>query len=77
MPPTLCDTGAMSTAERPAAAQDMVWVEGGEFLMGSNAFYPEEPPVRRVTVGGFWMDPYPVTGSEFRRFVARPATPPG
>jgi formylglycine-generating enzyme required for sulfatase activity len=52
-----------------APAKDMVWVPGGEFLMGSEQFYPEERPVRRVSVDGFWMDEHPVTVAEFRRFV--------
>ena len=47
----------------------MVRVPGGEFLMGSEEFYPEESPVRRVAVDGFWMDEHPVTAGEFRRFV--------
>jgi formylglycine-generating enzyme required for sulfatase activity len=47
----------------------MVRVPGGSFLMGSADFYPEERPVRRVTVDGFWMDSYPVTVAEFRRFI--------
>ncbi len=47
----------------------MVWIPGGTFLMGSNDFYPEERPVHRVTVDGFWMDEHPVTNAEFRRFV--------
>ena len=42
---------------------------GGTFLMGSEDFYPEERPVRTVTVDGFWMDEHPVTVAEFRRFV--------
>ena len=37
--------------------------------MGSDAFYPEERPVRRVSVDGFWMAEHPVTVAEFRRFV--------
>ena len=37
--------------------------------MGSEDFYPEEAPVRRVTVEGFWIDQPPVTVAEFRRFV--------
>jgi formylglycine-generating enzyme len=37
--------------------------------MGSEAFYPEERPVRHVEVDGFWMDEHPVTAAEFRRFV--------
>jgi len=47
----------------------MVWIPGGEFLMGSEEFYPEEHPVRRRRVNGFWMDEHPVTNAEFRRFV--------
>jgi formylglycine-generating enzyme required for sulfatase activity len=47
----------------------MVWLDGGEFAMGSADFYPEEGPVRRVGVEGFWIDARPVTVAEFRRFV--------
>jgi sulfatase modifying factor 1 len=47
----------------------MTWVPGGEFAMGSEDFYPEEGPVRRVGVAGFWIDERPVTVAEFRRFV--------
>src|SRR5207344_1418401 len=53
----------------PAPAKHMVWIPGGEFLMGSEDFYPEERPVHRVSVDGFWMDERPVTAAEFRRFV--------
>ena len=37
--------------------------------MGSDRFYPEERPVREVSVEGFWIDRHPVTVAEFRRFV--------
>jgi formylglycine-generating enzyme required for sulfatase activity len=47
----------------------MRWIEGGTFAMGSEDFYPEERPVHRVTVDGFWIDERPVTAAEFRRFV--------
>ena len=47
----------------------MVPIPGGEFLMGSERFYPEERPARRVAVDGFWIDRGPVTVAEFRRFV--------
>jgi formylglycine-generating enzyme len=47
----------------------MTWIPGGEFSMGSEDFYPEERPVRRLSVEGFWMDERPVTAAEFRRFV--------
>ena len=47
----------------------MVWVPGGEFLMGSEDFYPEERPIHAARVEGFWMDEHPVTVAEFRRFI--------
>ena len=47
----------------------MRWVPDGSFAMGSEEFYPEERPVRRVTVEGFWMDEWPVRAGEFARFV--------
>ena len=59
---------ALAPAKRLADAK-MEWIPGGAFLMGSNDHYPEEAPAHRVTVGGFWMDRYTVTNTEFRRFV--------
>ena len=47
----------------------MTWIPGGAFRMGSDDFYPEERPVRKTRVEGFWMDTHPVTAAEFRRFV--------
>jgi formylglycine-generating enzyme len=49
---------------------DMVWVPGRTYRMGSDKHYPEERPVHRVTVDGFWMDRHPVTNARFARFVA-------
>ena len=37
--------------------------------MGSDDFYPEERPVRRVRVDRFWMDVAPVTNRQFAAFV--------
>ena len=48
---------------------EMVWVQGRIFRMGSNSHYPEEAPVHRVKVDGFWMDRTPVTNGDFRNFV--------
>ena len=47
----------------------MVWISGGTFRMGSNDHYPEEAPVHRVTVDGFWIDRTPVTNRQFKAFV--------
>jgi formylglycine-generating enzyme len=47
----------------------MRWIPGGSFVMGDERFYPEERPLREVSVDGFWIDECPVTVAEFRRFV--------
>lgn len=49
----------------------MVWLDGGTFAMGSDRFYPEEAPVRDVTVDGFWMDARTVTNAQFAKFVRK------
>jgi len=52
----------------PAPA-GMVWVPPGSFAMGSIAGAPDEAPVHRVTLSGFWMDATEVTNAAFARFV--------
>lgn len=44
-------------------------VPGGVFTMGSGQFYPDERPVRRVSVDSFWIDEIPVTNAAFAAFV--------
>jgi formylglycine-generating enzyme required for sulfatase activity len=59
-----------ATADRPDSTHDsMIWSPGGTFRMGSDKHYPEEAPVHRVTVDGFWMDRTPVTNRQFKAFV--------
>lgn len=53
----------------PDAPDGMVWIPGGTFAMGSDRHYPEEAPVHRVSVSGFWIDATPVTNAQFRQFV--------
>lgn len=48
---------------------DMVYVEGGWFEMGSNDGKNEEKPVHRVYVDRFYVDKYEVTVSQFKKFV--------
>src|SRR5262245_14537586 len=60
---TICPDG------EGAGQYNMVWIAGGTFRMGSDRHYPEEAPVHRVTVDGFWIDRTPVTNGQFRWFV--------
>src|SRR4029450_5546984 len=52
-----------------AAPSGMIRIAGGTFRMGSERHYPEEAPVHRVTVSGYWIEPTPVTNRAFRAFV--------
>ena len=49
--------------------QGMVWIEPGEFIMGSDNGMPDEAPARKVEMSGFWIDTHEVTNQEFRAFV--------
>ena len=59
----------LNPTDRTSRLHDLVWIPGGTFQMGSNDFYPEERPIHRVAVDGFWMNEHPVTNAEFRHFV--------
>lgn len=52
-----------------ATKENMVWIAGGTFLMGSDKHYPDESPAHQATVNGFWIDPYAITNEQFTRFV--------
>jgi len=65
---TIESAGAASRVTGTKSAT-MAWIPGGEFGMGSDRHYPEERPVHRVAVDGFWVDRTPVTNEEFARFV--------
>ena len=51
------------------APASMVFVRGGETLIGSDDGLPQEQPTFWVRVKPFWIDQHPVTVAEFRRFV--------
>lgn len=53
----------------PPARDNMAWVPGGRFLMGSDHHYPEEAPAHAAIVEGFWIDQYAVTNEQFARFI--------
>ena len=56
-------------ATEKSRTQGMRQMEGGIFLMGSDRFYPEERPARKVRVSAFWLDACPVTNRDFADFV--------
>ena len=48
----------------PITGIRFLWIEGGEFDMGSRE-YEHEQPVHRVRVPGFWLAETPVTNAQF------------
>ncbi len=52
---------------------NMVWIEGGEFVMGADAedheALPREKPRHLVELSGFFMDVHEVTNEQFAEFV--------
>ncbi|HKQ30703.1 MAG TPA: formylglycine-generating enzyme family protein [Burkholderiales bacterium] len=65
------DTRVRNDVIRPRAPSpdDMVWIPGGAYWMGSDRHYRDEAPSHQVTVDGFWIDRYPVTNERFSEFV--------
>lgn len=72
----------LSTPENPEIKQgesnldglnDMVYIPGGEFLMGSedddSIIADGEGPIRKVTVKPFYMDATTVTNEQFQKFI--------
>jgi len=60
-----------SCNDKPVSTEGMVWIDGGEFVMGTNdeGVYHHERPAHRVTVSGFWMDATEVTNAQFQSFI--------
>jgi formylglycine-generating enzyme required for sulfatase activity len=63
--PTQC----LDVARADALHSGMVWIPPGDFEFGDDV-YPEESPIARRHVAGFWMDSHEVTNDEFAAFVA-------
>ena len=51
--------------------EGMVWIEGGEFNMGTDDLesYSDERPAVKSRVDGFWVDETEVTNKQFETFV--------
>ena len=69
--------GAAALLDRPPAAPPgMVFIPGGEFVMGSagESALRNEQPAHRVRLDGFFMDVTEVTNAQFRAFVEATGT---
>lgn len=61
----------LSDASSSTVVDGMAWIEGGEFMMGTDEIeaYPAEKPAVKREVKGFWMDETEVTNLQFKTFV--------
>ena len=63
----------VAASTEPASSGEMVLLQGGSFLMGSDDpwVYPSdgEGPVREVSVDSFWVDRFAVSNEDFAEFI--------
>lgn len=63
------DKTSISPAEDKDLLKDMVLVEGGTFMMGSEEGDYDEIPVHKVELSSFYIDKYEVTNEQFCEFL--------
>ncbi|NOT75783.1 MAG: formylglycine-generating enzyme family protein [Cyclobacteriaceae bacterium] len=58
-------------SKESAPLPGMVWIPGGDFIMGTNETeaYDHERPAHKVHVSGFWMSETEVTNEQFMKFI--------
>ena len=57
------------TSKQDIAKMNMVFIEGGTFMMGWAKGIDQEEPVHEVEVNSFYMDIYEVTVDDYKKFV--------
>ncbi len=65
--PEIVRAGVTRRVSQPDG-KEMLLVPAGEFTMGSNA-YEVEKPIHTVYLDTFYLDRYPVTNAEYKKFV--------
>jgi formylglycine-generating enzyme required for sulfatase activity len=68
-PPVLPDDRSATVIVWPADGKDMIFVPGGIFIMGSDDGSPSHQPEHIVQVADFYIDRWPVTNAEYKKFV--------
>jgi formylglycine-generating enzyme required for sulfatase activity len=49
--------------------KEMIYIPGGDFIMGSDEGREHQAPAHKVYVAAFYIDRYPVTNDDYKRFV--------
>jgi formylglycine-generating enzyme required for sulfatase activity len=55
----------------PNDSDELVFIRGGSFVMGSNNAYQEEAPAHHEIVNDFWISKHQVTNAQFDLFVEK------
>ncbi len=63
------DRQQKETAAALSSEPGMVLIMAGEFRMGSDDGTPDESPMHTVLLNSYWIDKYPVTNLDYKRFV--------
>jgi formylglycine-generating enzyme required for sulfatase activity len=66
--PAMVTSAARMPLKEVPDNKDMVLVDGGEFIMGSDEF-EDALPLHTVQVSAFWIDAHEVTNAQFAAFV--------
>jgi len=66
---TETDEALASTIIWPEDGKEMVFIAGGTFIMGSNNGDLSHQPEHRVEVADFYIDRWPITNIEYKKFV--------
>lgn len=59
----------------PDDGKEMVFIPGGAFIMGGNEGHPSYRPEHTVTVNDFYIDRWPVTNAEYKKFIDETGRP--
>lgn len=63
------NTSIASVIVWPVDNKEMVYIPGGSFIMGSNSGDESHRPEHQVEVADFYLDRWPVTNAEYKRFL--------
>jgi len=67
--PTSTPRPAATPTSAPSNKPNTVYIEGGAFILGSDAGNEDETPQQEMIVSSFNIDLYPVTNAEYKEFV--------
>jgi len=67
--PTSTPRPPATPTSAPSNKPNTVYVEGGEFILGSDTGSEDETPQQEIYINAFNIDIYPVTNAEYKEFV--------